>query len=323
MAAQHELALWASERTHADRVARVAVGDVLRIEAKFSRYRDDSVTTAINRSAGRAAVAIDAETASLLRYADRCHALSGGRFDLTSGVLRRAWDFKRRPPLVPTDDEIDAARELIGWTRVEWDERSARLPLAGMELDFGGVGKEYAADRAAAICRDHGIAHGYVNLGGDVRVIGGHPDGTPWRIGIRHPRDAAAVVCTVLVTDGAVATSGDYERYFEANGRRYCHLLDARTGRPVSSRRSRFSPAATRRSRCCSKALPRHSSPHRTCATCSWGPTARSRRADSTRRARFRCVDPAGVRTRPGRRAASVRYDCRDAVLFRHDRRRP
>ena len=234
MAAQHELALWASERTHADRVARVAVGDVLRIEAKFSRYRDDSVTTAINRSAGRAAVAIDAETASLLRYADRCHALSGGRFDLTSGVLRRAWDFKRRPPLVPTDDEIDAARELIGWTRVEWDERSVRLPLAGMELDFGGVGKEYAADRAAAICRDPGIAHGYVNLGGDVRVIGGHPDGTPWRIGIRHPRDAAAVVCTVLVTDGAVATSGDYERYFEANGRRYCHLLDARTGRPVS-----------------------------------------------------------------------------------------
>ena len=234
MGGDHELGLWSAERAHADRAANVAVGDVLRLEAKYSRYRDDSVTTAINRAAGGASVAIDPETASLLRYADRCHQLSAGRFDLTSGVLRRAWDFRRRPPLLPTDDEIDAARELVGWTRVEWDERTVRLRDAGMELDFGGIGKEYAADRAAAICRDHGIVHGYVNLGGDVRVLGGHPDGTPWRIGIRHPRDAGAVIGTATLAEGAVATSGDYERYFEVNGRRYCHLLDARTGRPVT-----------------------------------------------------------------------------------------
>jgi FAD:protein FMN transferase len=233
MGGVHELGLWAAERTHADRAAKVAIGDVLRIEAKYSRYRDDSVIAAINRAAGGAPVAIDAETASLLRYADRCHQLSGGRFDLTSGVLRRAWDFRRRPPLLPTDDEIDAARERVGWTRVEWDEHAVRL-RDGMELDFGGIGKEYAADRAAAICRDHGIAHGYVNLGGDVRVLGARPDGTPWRIGIRHPRDADAVIGTATLVDGAVATSGDYERYFEIRGRRYCHLLDARTGRPVT-----------------------------------------------------------------------------------------
>ena len=233
MASEHELQLWTADRALADRVARVAVADVLRIEAKYTRYRDDSLTAEINRAAGGAAVAIDDETASLLRYADRCYALSDGRFDLTSGVLRRAWDFRRRPPLVPTADEIAAARDLIGWDRVEWSERAVRLPRAGMEFDFGGIGKEYAADRAATICRDHGIAHGLVNLGGDVRALGPHPDATPWRIGIRDPREAAAVIGTVELTDGALATSGDYERYFEVDGRRYCHLLDPRTGMPV------------------------------------------------------------------------------------------
>jgi FAD:protein FMN transferase len=233
MASSHALQLYASSEAHADRAARAAIADVLRIEAKFTRYRDDSVTAAINRQAGAGPVAIDDETASLLRYADRCHALSGGRFDLTSGALRRAWDFKRRPALVPTDDEVAAARERVGWDRVEWSDREIRLPVAGMELDFGGIGKEYAADRAAAICRDHGIVHGLVNLGGDVRVIGSQPGGAPWRVGIRHPRNADAVIGTVEIHDGAVATSGDYERYFIVDGRRYCHLLDARTGWPV------------------------------------------------------------------------------------------
>jgi FAD:protein FMN transferase len=233
MAAENELQLWAPDRARAERAAKVAITDVLRIEAKFTPYRDSSVTGAINRAAGGNPIAIDAETVALLRYADRCHALSGARFDLTASVLRNAWAFRRKPPLIPTDDEIAAARELIGWERVEWNDHSIRLPRSGMELDFGGIGKEYAADRAASICSDHGIRHGLVNLGGDVRVIGTQPDGAPWRIGIRHPRSADAVLATVEVSDGAVATSGDYERYFEANGRRYCHVLDARTGVPV------------------------------------------------------------------------------------------
>ena len=233
MAADHELLLWTDRRARADRVARVAIADVLRIEAKFSRYRDDSVATAINRAAGASPVAIDAETAALLRYADRCHRLSAGAFDLSSGVLGRAWDFRRRPSVVPTADEIDAARTLIGWDRVEWDDVHVRLPERGMELDFGGIGKEYAADRAATICADHGIGHGLVNLGGDVRIIGPQPDGAPWRVGIRHPRVEHAAIGTVELRDGAVTTSGDYERYFEVDGHRYCHLLDARTGWPT------------------------------------------------------------------------------------------
>jgi thiamine biosynthesis lipoprotein len=238
MASVHELQLSTSDRALADRVAAAAIADVRRIEAKYSRYRADSVTSAINRAAGRAAVAIDAETASLLRYADRCHAQSGGRFDITSGVLRRAWDFKRRPPRIPLPAELDAARELIGWDRVEWSDTQVHLPQSGMELDFGGIGKEYAADRAAVICRDLGIVHALVNLGGDVRAVGPRADGSPWRVGIRDPRRDDATIASILLDDAAVATSGDYERYFEIGERRYCHLLDPRTGQPVSRWRS-------------------------------------------------------------------------------------
>ena len=103
-----------------------------------------------------------------------------------------------------------------------------------MEIDFGGIGKEYAADRAATVCAEQGIANGLVNLGGDVRAIGPQPDGTPWRVGIRHPRREGAAIATVLLSAGAVATSGDYERYFEVDGKRYCHILDPRTGQPVA-----------------------------------------------------------------------------------------
>ena len=234
MASENELLLWSDDEARATLAAEAAVADVLRIEAKYSRYRDDSVTTRINRAAGGEAVSIDAETAALLTYADQCHRLSGGRFDLTSGVLRRAWDFRRTPPRIPDVAAIKAATALIGWNRVEWDESSARLPDAGMEIDFGGIGKEYAADRAATVCAAHGIEHGLVNLGGDVRATGPQPEGEPWRVGIRHPRREGAAIATVLLESGAVATSGDYERFFEIAGQRYSHILDPRTGRPVA-----------------------------------------------------------------------------------------
>jgi thiamine biosynthesis lipoprotein len=105
-----------------------------------------------------------------------------------------------------------------------------------MEIDFGGIGKEYAADRAGAALVEHGARHGFVNLGGDVRVIGPAPDGTPWRIAVQHPRGAAGEILAHLdVTSGALATSGDYERYFVVEGRRYCHIMDPRTGWPVTA----------------------------------------------------------------------------------------
>jgi len=232
MAAQNELQIVADDSATAQRAAARAIADVARIEAKYSRYRDDSVTSRINRAAGAQAVVIDDETAALLRYADDCHGVSGGLFDITSGVLRRAWNFKAESPRLPPAHELEACLRLIGWNSVEWDAHRVRLPRRGMEIAFGGIGKEYAADRAGTLCAAPGITGALVNLAGDVRLVGTQEDGAPWRVAIRHPRRDEPMAY-VEVIDGAVATSGDYERGFDLGGRRYCHIIDPRSGMPV------------------------------------------------------------------------------------------
>jgi thiamine biosynthesis lipoprotein len=234
MASRCEVRLFAPDAGTARRWADAAIAEVRRIEAKYSRYRDDSVTTAINRAAGGDAVAVDAETAGLLDFGAALHASSDGRFDLTSGVLRRVWDFKAQR--LPAPEQVTALLPLIGWPQVEWKAGAVRLPRPGMEIDFGGIGKEYAADRAGALLLEQGARHGLVNLGGDVRVIGPVADGTPWRIAIQHPRGRPGEALARLdVAAGALATSGDYERYLVVDGRRYCHLLDPRSGWPVGA----------------------------------------------------------------------------------------
>jgi FAD:protein FMN transferase len=214
--------------------ARAAIDEVRRIEQKYSRYRADSIVSRINAAAGAdEAVPVDAETASLLDFAAELHRWSDGLFDITSGVLRRAWDF--RAGRVPEPAQLQPLLPLIGWSQVEWAAGRIRLPRAGMELDFGGFGKEYAADRAAAVLAAAGQRHGFVNLGGDIRVLGPRADGQAWRFGIQHPRQAEGTIASVEMHDGALASSGDYERFFERDGRRYCHILDPRTGWPVST----------------------------------------------------------------------------------------
>ena len=165
-----ELHLYGESRSRCDGLIERAIAEVARLERKYSRYRDDSVTSAINRSAGDAAgVIVDAETASLLDYAATAHATSGGLFDPTSGVLRRVWNFKARR--VPTPLELDTVLPLVGWQRLSWRRPRLVLPHTGMELDFGGFVKEYAADRVVELCRAGGARHGMVDLGGDLAVI--------------------------------------------------------------------------------------------------------------------------------------------------------
>lgn len=217
--------------------AEAACAEVRRIELRYSRYRPDSLLSRINAAAGQAEpVAIDAETAALLRFGGLLHAQSGGLFDLTSGVLRQAWDF--RSGRLPTPERVEAARRRVGWDKVELGQDRVRLTEPGMELDLGGIGKEYAADRVASALQATGLRHGWVNLAGDIRVLGPRTDGSPWQFGIQHPRDSAALLATLALADGALATSGDYERYIEQGGRRYCHILDPRSGWPVGQWRS-------------------------------------------------------------------------------------
>jgi thiamine biosynthesis lipoprotein len=212
--------------------AAAAETEIRRIEARYSRYRGDSELARINKVAATGGVIdIDAETAGLVAYAKACFAKSDGAFDITSGRLRSVWDFS--DSRLPDQRSIDALLPFIGLDNLVLANSQLHFRRPGMELDFGGLGKEYAADRAAEVCLDLGMRHGFVDLGGDIRVIGPQPDGLPWRVGIRHPREADRLAAEIALLSGALATSGDYERFIEVDGRRYCHILDPRTGWPA------------------------------------------------------------------------------------------
>ena len=237
MACDNEVVTVAATPAQAQRQMAAAVEEVLRIEGKFSRYRDDSVVSHINREAGSGTpVACDEETGALLDFAAALFKESGGLFDITAGVLRQAWDF--RTPRVPDESTLAALLARVGFAHLQREHHTARLSFAGMEIDFGGFGKEYAADRAAQALRERGAIGGYVNLGGDIAAIGPQEDGTPWQIGINDPRDLRQLIATIPLTRGGLATSGDYERYFDLDGQRYCHILNAHTGQPVRYWRS-------------------------------------------------------------------------------------
>ena len=227
-----DLQLHAVSAAQAARVAALAQAEVERLEALYSRYRETSLLSQINRvAAAGASLSVDDETAGLLNYAAACWAQSDGLFDITSGILRRAWRFDRGE--IPEPARIAALLDKVGWDKLRWEPPVLSFPLAGMEIDFGGVVKEYAADRVAGLCREAGIMHGVVNLGGDIRVIGPRADGEPWRVGIRHPRSPDGVAATVLLHEGALASSGDYERRIVLDGVTYSHILNPRTGWPA------------------------------------------------------------------------------------------
>ncbi len=227
-----ELQFWARDQEAAEAALGAARAEVLRLESRYSRYRDDSIVAHINRvAASGGSLSVDGETAGLLHYADTCWRESDGLFDITSGVLRQAWDFKsgRLPP----GERVEALLERVGWQRLRWSNPVLSFPRAGLELDLGGVVKEYAADRIAALARDMGVEGGMINLGGDIRILGPRPDGGAWRIGIRHPRQAHGLWRTQAMADGGLASSGDYERCLVVDGVRYGHILNPRTGWPV------------------------------------------------------------------------------------------
>jgi thiamine biosynthesis lipoprotein len=232
MGCQCEVVIAGMSEMQATDVARVAIDEVRRIETKYSRYHPHSLLSCINAASGSHAIDCDAETMQLLAKADLLYRSSNGLFDITSGILRRCWDFKEKR--LPLQSALDAVLPLIDWHAVEIGKNSVFLSRAGMEIDFGGFGKEYAADQAAGLLMAAGTTHGYVNLAGDFRVLGPRPDGSPWQIGIRHPRRDTALCATIPMTAGALATSGDYERFFDLNGRRYCHIFNPLTGYPVN-----------------------------------------------------------------------------------------
>jgi thiamine biosynthesis lipoprotein len=225
-----QIKLYAVDKVLAKKAAISAISEIERLGSKYSRYREGSVINEFNACAHRG-IHLDDETALLVNYADQLFNQSEGMFDVTSGLLRKAWNFKAKT--LPDQQEIDAILPFIGWHKIEWDGLFLKFPVEGMQFDFGGFVKEYAADAAANICRNHGILNGLVELGGDISIIGPAINSSPWPIGIRDPRDPDNLISRINLLNGGLASSGDYERYFIAEGKRYGHILNPLTGWPI------------------------------------------------------------------------------------------
>jgi len=215
---------------------RAAVGWVNAFEAKYSRFKPDSLVSRINRAAGRDWVAVDAEMEQLLKLCDTLQFMTQGILDPTALPLIRLWNWKAEKPRIPSAAEIAVALRLVGWSKVQRAPGKVFLPEAGMALDFGGFGKEYAVDVVAQIAGDHGIGNVLVDFGHDLRALGAPPARPAWHIGLENPDQPGAIFASVGLTGGrGIASSGDYLRCFKIDGRRYGHIVDPRTGWPAAN----------------------------------------------------------------------------------------
>ena len=257
-----EVLVAGASRREAEALCALAAQEAWRVERAFSRYRDDNVVHRINTARGRA-LDVDAETARLLDFADRCHRLSDGLFDITSGVLRRAWRFDGSDR-VPSETEIAPLLALVGWQQVNWRRPRLTLPT-GMQIDFGGIGKEYAVDRALSLIRERSERPVLVNFGGDLHASAPPGEEEAWQVGIEtarcrderyrdrgeHGSRSAAARWPRAATPA---------RHVTRDGVRYGHVLNPFTGWPVtdapalgdgSPPTAACRPACCRRSRCC------------------------------------------------------------------------
>jgi len=206
---------------------------VANFETKYSRFRDNSLISEINRNAGVAWTEIDTEVESIFAICDDLHFMTQGVLDPTMLPLIHLWDYRRTHTQLPSDTEVESARSLVGWRKVERKPGGVFLPEKGMSLDLGGFGKEYAVDKVAAIAVGHGLTGCLVDFGRDIHAIGTPPNGPAWHIGLENPEVPGSSWGSLAAINLGIATSGDYRRFFEHSGQRFGHILDPRSGRPV------------------------------------------------------------------------------------------
>jgi len=229
MASPCEVLLPSMSRQAALEIGTVAAQEAWRVEKKYSRYRDDSVTAWIHENRGTT-IEVDEETASLIAFASQCFDLSDGLFDITSGALRRVWTFDGSDR-IPEAAAIERLLRVVGFDKLQWQSPRLLLP-AEMELDFGGIGKEYAVDRAYQLLAARTRTPFLVNFGGDLRANRPPPHG-PWQVGIERPDTDREATLVLDLEHGALATSGDSRRYLLKDGIRYGHILNPLTGWPA------------------------------------------------------------------------------------------
>ena len=230
MASPCEVLIDTDNKALAVKMANIAANEAWRIEDKYSRYDQNSLCSNINKNAGKQ-VNIDEETYHLFNFAQQCYDMSDGAFDITSGILRKVWRFDGSDN-VPSKESVNKLLQFVGWDQVSYSPTTVMLKK-GMEIDFGGLGKEYAVDRAILLLSEIANIPFLVNYGGDLAVHGQRIANAPWQVGIEHPSFEASCSPVVTLKTGAIATSGDANRFLLKNGHRYSHILNVTTGWPV------------------------------------------------------------------------------------------
>ncbi|RYY66586.1 MAG: FAD:protein FMN transferase [Chitinophagaceae bacterium] len=241
MGNQFILTAVSGNNTDAEAALEEAVNEIRRIEALLTTFSNDSVTAQINGAAGDQPVPVPTEVYALIERSLRISGLTQGAFDISYGSIdKRLWNFDRHMTALPDPAEAKERVRLINYRNIILDPESSTVFLRekGMRIGFGGIGKGYAAEQAKAVLLARGVQSGVVNASGDLCAWGTQPDGTPWTVGIAAPEMQRQPFARFLLRDGAVATSGDYEKFVLIGGRRYSHTIDPRTGYPVGGIKS-------------------------------------------------------------------------------------
>ena len=223
-------------KTSADQKAVDLAFDTIKdIDDRMSVYNNNSEVSQINRLAGHSAVKVSSDTLNVIEKALYYSKISDGMFDITVGPLIDIWGFRTGKNRTLSDVEISKALLLIDYKKVKIDRSGSTVELTstGMKMDVGAIAVGYAVDKAVSVLKDNGVKKALVNGGGEIYALGSPPGKDAWRIGIQHPRRSNELLGTIELKDMAVSTSGDYENYFEVNGKRYCHIMNPKTGKPV------------------------------------------------------------------------------------------
>jgi len=238
--------LWAEDPARGNEALEAVMADMRRIDNLMSHYKPESELSQINAHAYQEPVRVDKELFDLIKLSTYYSQITDGAFDITYASVGYLYDYRRH--IHPSEAQIKSALPAVNWHNLLLDEthHTVRFEHAGMRIDLGGIGKGYAVDHGIAILKARGFKHAVVTAGGDTRIIGDHM-GRPWLVAIRHPDDPSKVVTRIPLSDSAMSTSGDYERYFDENGVRYHHIIDPHTGHSASKVRSAtvIAPTAT------------------------------------------------------------------------------
>jgi thiamine biosynthesis lipoprotein len=237
-----EITVWATDATACARALDLGFAELYRIEQLFSVYRLGSQVNEINQFASRRPVVVSPEVMGVLQWAQKISGISNGAFDIT--VAGYAWEygFGQGDYRVPTNARLEQIKAWVGYKNVMLipADKTVLFKHDGVQIDLGGIAKSHALNTVRGVLKKAGVQAAMINAGGDVAFVNTKPEGGAWRVGVKNPRDPRQLLTVVDVFGGKVLSSGDYERFFEQDGVRYHHIIDAATGKP-----SQYAMAAT------------------------------------------------------------------------------